>query len=261
MAVTGVLAAAVRMHDQSCSRFASPVRRLQRLADQFGFPLTHRPAHDSAAAQIHYAGQIQPAFACGDIGDVSDPGLVDLPAIEASIQHVGSDRLAMGRVGCHAIRALIERAQLLPLEAVAHPFVADLNTLLAQPAHDAWSPVAALTSRVNRCHSCIECRVGHRTTTRRSRSPLAIPATRHPKLATHPCHVKLVAMLLDPGVPHRDSFAKYAAAFFTMSRSSFALANSRRNRAFSASTSLTDRFAATALPAAALSLPARLSLI
>jgi len=68
-------------------------------------------------------------------------------------------------------------------------------------------------------------------------------------------------MLLDPGVPHRDSFAKYAAAFFTMSRSSFALANSRRNRAFSASTSLTDRFAATALPAAALSLPARLSLI
>jgi len=46
-----------------------------------------------------------------------------------------------------------------------------------------------------------------------------------------------------------------------MSRSSFTLANSRRNRAFSASTSLTDRFAATALPAAALSLPARLSLI
>ena len=43
--------------------------------------------------------------------------------------------------------------------------------------------------------------------------------------------------------------------------SSLALASSRRNRAFSASTSLTDRFAATALPAAALSLPARLSLI
>src|SRR3954451_19976758 len=37
MIVTGILAAAVRMHDQSASRFAPPVRRLQRLADQLGF--------------------------------------------------------------------------------------------------------------------------------------------------------------------------------------------------------------------------------
>ena len=65
----------------------------------------------------------------------------------------------------------------------------------------------------------------------------------------------------DPGVLHRDSFAKYAAAFFTISRSSLVLASSRRNRAFSASTSETDRLTATAAPSAALSLPARLNLI
>ena len=68
-------------------------------------------------------------------------------------------------------------------------------------------------------------------------------------------------MLVDPGVLHRDSFAKYAAAFFTMSKSSFVLASSRRNRPFSASTSVTDRFTGTAAPSAAVSLPARLSLI
>ena len=39
------------------------------------------------------------------------------------------------------------------------------------------------------------------------------------------------------------------------------LANSRRNRAFSASTSMTDYFIGTGAPSAALSLPARLSLI
>src|SRR5882672_4635384 len=68
-------------------------------------------------------------------------------------------------------------------------------------------------------------------------------------------------MLLDPGVPHRDSFAKYAAAFFTISRSSLALASSRRSRETSASSSLTPRFIGTAAPAAPLSLPARLNRI
>ena len=46
-----------------------------------------------------------------------------------------------------------------------------------------------------------------------------------------------------------------------MSKSSFVLASSRRNRPFSASTSVTDRFTGTAAPSAAVSLPARLSLI
>src|SRR5882672_3885240 len=144
VAVAGVLAATVRMHDQSRSGFAPPVRRLQRLAHQIGRDsITHRPAYDSAAGQIHDAGQIQPAFAGGDIGDVSHPGLVDSPAIEAPIQHVGSDRLAMGRIGGHAIGSLVHRAQVLPLEAVAHPLMADRDALLAQPSYDAWPTVAA----------------------------------------------------------------------------------------------------------------------
>ena len=53
-------------------------------------------------------------------------------------------------------------------------------------------------------------------------------------------------MLLNPGVFPCDSFAKYAATFFTISRSSLALASSRRNREFSASSSVTERFTGTA---------------
>jgi len=49
-------------------------------------------------------------------------------------------------------------------------------------------------------------------------------------------------MSLDPSVPHRDFFAKYAAAFFTISKSSLVLARSRRNRLFSASNSAGEPF-------------------
>lgn len=48
-------------------------------------------------------------------------------------------------------------------------------------------------------------------------------------------------MILDPGVLHRDPFAKYAVAFRRISTSNFASASSRRSRLFSASNSLTGR--------------------
>src|SRR4029077_2218928 len=134
-------------------------------------------------------------------------------------------------------------------------------TLRTKIANDTRPTVAALGARVNRCNSRIQRCIGHRALARRAGLGLAITRARHAKLAAHPRHAIQVALRFDPGVLHRDSFAKYAAAFFTISRSSLVLASSRRNRAFSASTSVIDRFTATAAPSAALSLPARLSLI
>jgi hypothetical protein len=67
-------------------------------------------------------------------------------------------------------------------------------------------------------------------------------------------------MPLNPGVSHRDSFAKYAAAFFTISRSSLALASSRRSRLFSASSSAGEPFIGVANGTAG-NLPALLSRI
>src|ERR1700722_229401 len=65
-------------------------------------------------------------------------------------------------------------------------------------------------------------------------------------------------LCFDPGVLHRDSLAKYAAAFFNMSLSTLAEANSRRNRSTSASSSFTDRGVAVT-PLEDPSLPARSS--
>src|SRR5690606_1552693 len=75
-----------------------------------------------------------------------------------------------------------------------------------------------------------------------SPAPLQVAAARDAQQPAHPGHGKLVAVLFDPGVIHRDSLTKYAAAFRSMSMSSLALVSSRRRRAFSASSSPAGRF-------------------
>src|SRR5207344_58535 len=122
--------------------------------------------------------------------------------------------------------------------------------------YDSTSPVALPARGMNRRHLHIQRRIGLRALAARTAAPLAIPGSRHLQLSAHPRHAILVAMLLDPGVLHRDSFAKYAAAFFTISRSSFALASSRRKRAFSASSSVAERLVG-AVSSPAFSVPAR----
>ena len=96
MLIIGVLAAAVRVHDQPWRWIALPIRGCERLTDQVGFhALAHRLADDTATGQAHHAGQIQPVFDGGNVGDVIPPGLIDPPALEAPIQHVERHRLAV----------------------------------------------------------------------------------------------------------------------------------------------------------------------
>ena len=71
MAIAGVLAPAVRMHNQSGRDPAVPVRRLQGLAHDSGLdPGTHRPPDDPAAGEIHDAGEGEPALTRRDAGEV-----------------------------------------------------------------------------------------------------------------------------------------------------------------------------------------------
>src|SRR5216684_894903 len=76
----------------------------------------------------------------------------------------------------------------------------------------------------------------------RTRAPaemLVIAARAHPQhLALHR-HRPAPPMAFDPGVLHSDSFAKYAVAFFRMSRSIFVRASSARKRLISICSGLT----------------------
>jgi len=70
--------------------------------------------------------------------------------------------------------------------------------------------------------------------------PRILPTAGYPQHKTGPGYRRHVARLLNPGVPHRDSLTKYAAAVFTMSLSCVNCAFSVRNRVSSACTSVTS---------------------
>src|SRR5687767_15419353 len=63
--------------------------------------------------------------------------------------------------------------------------------------------------------------------------PVVVPAATDLEDLTHPRDTKLFAVSSDKGVLHLSSLAKYAAAFFKMSRSSLTCSNSRLSRATS----------------------------
>ncbi len=127
-----------------------------------------------------------------------------------------------------------------------------------QLSNNPLSPVTAATLRVNGRNLHIQCRVSKAARTGRSASPLAVSGARDLQQSAHSGNCKLVAVCIHPGVLHRDPLAKYAAAFFNTSTSSFVSANSRRSRAFSASNSVGARLAGVPARSPACSFPARL---
>ena len=64
----------------------------------------------------------------------------------------------------------------------------------------------------------------------RTALPLIKATTGYAVESAHPCHPKLILMLLNEGVLHGDWRAKYANAFFKMSRSSRSCVTSLRSR-------------------------------
>ena len=79
-------------------------------------------------------------------------------------------------------------------------------------------------------HPFHECLIGLRPCTHRTMLPRIEPAPTDLKDLTHSCHAKLPLMRQHKSVLHRDSLAKYRAAFFKMSRSSVTRASSRFSR-------------------------------
>src|SRR5688572_17092719 len=83
--------------------------------------------------------------------------------------------------------------------------------------------------------------ISHATGAGRPMEPGVKPAARDRQLPAQLRHRELAAMRTDEAVLHEDSFAKYAAAFFKISRSSVTRFNSRRS--CSTSVSSDSRFA------------------
>ena len=71
------LAAPVRMEDQTRLGMAPEPGHAQRVGHQAGLHVgLHAPAHHLAAEQVDHCSQVQPAFVCGDVGDIAVPDQV-----------------------------------------------------------------------------------------------------------------------------------------------------------------------------------------
>ena len=93
---TGVLAAAIRIDDQTRRRLSLFNSHVQCVADQFRWHAwCHRPAKHLARVEVHHDGQLQPSCTGADIRDVADIRPVAGRWIELAIQYIGGDRQVM----------------------------------------------------------------------------------------------------------------------------------------------------------------------
>ena len=231
----GDLRALIGMDQNLAFRLSAPHRHEQRLQhDTSGLAALQRPTDDAAGEQVDHHGQIGKALLGPDIGDVRHPhpvrridiklpgkGVVDrgrrLAAIGAGptlVAYLGLDpgqpgetSDAVGATGLSLIKEVVMQLAIALDPAAFLPGLAETCGL----AHIFPGPFAQRVLQP-----------GIETTG---------PDT---QTAAHRPHRELLAMLSNKRVSHFASLAKYAVAFFKMSRSSVTRASSFFRRRISA---------------------------
>lgn len=223
----GELRSLIRMHQNLFLWLSPPDSHQQRLQHDIGcLSALHGPANDPAGIKIDHHREIGEAFVGTDVGYVGDPGLVRGRDVELPIQSVVDDN---GRPAAINTRTA---------------FVSDLSLYPGNPCQ-AGNPVGA------GCLPVIEQVVVKLTVTldlatflpgfpQKTDLPFVFTsplAQGHPEpgvkatgmdtqQTAHRPHRKQLLMLCNERVLHFASLAKYAVAFFNMSRSSVTRASS-----------------------------------
>jgi len=146
--VGGVLAAAIGMMDEARSRAAPLDCHDERGDSEFGtHVLAHGPANHLAGEQVEDHGQVEPALAGRNVGDIRQPDLIgpvcDTILLEQVCRHWQA-MLAVGRA--HAIAARPPRPDTVLAHDPFDPLAADGLALGAQFGVDARRSVSAVTA-------------------------------------------------------------------------------------------------------------------
>src|SRR5271170_9067 len=238
VATAGVLAAAIAMEDQARGGRPAMPRHVERAAGQLRCDrLAHRPAHDAAAEQIEHHGQVQPAFASRDIGHVAGPDRVHRGHGEVAREQVGGDRQSMVAVGgAYAKTPLAARPDAVLPHRPLDPALAHANPARLQLPPHARPSIGPARLGVHRANLDQQRRLAQMAAREHLLSPrmvLAISRRAHAQNPALHAHRPKQLVLLDPGVLHRCTCAKYAVAFPRISRSIVTRASSARKRMFS----------------------------
>src|SRR6478609_1834996 len=210
-------------------------------------PVACCPANDPSCEQVDNDGEVQPAFAGPDIGDVGAPLLVGCYCGEVLIEQVWRDW-----PGVIAVRGPLEPPLLPSLQAVvAHqasrPAATDHQAGVLQFPRHPGTAIGGVREGKGRADMCQQHHVVALAATGWPISPGEIAALADAEHAAQAVDGELRFRPIDERKPHRlPSRTKKAVAFFRMSRSCRRISFSRRSRFSSAVTSLCAAAGSTA---------------
>src|SRR5690606_23499806 len=175
----------------------------------------------------------QPSLLGADVGDVRHPCAIGRSHVELLLQEVlGHQAGAPASIAWPALVTRL-RAQTVLAHEPRHTVPATVLTQIPQIMGNLAITInmaAILPALTDEPH---EPSILKRTSAVRRTAPGVVATGVNPEHRTHASYRENGDMIANEGVPHWDCFAKYAAAFFKMSRSSV----TRRSSAFRRRTS------------------------
>src|SRR3989454_7371236 len=229
---TRILHALIRVVDHARPRLSLRQGHAQGVDDGGALcTATHGPADPPPRAQIQDHRQMHPPCAGGNGGQIAGPDAIELRGVVPGCQPVGSGRCPMVMLGhdAEAPGALGHDPVLTP--QASDPLAAADDAGCGQGPPGLDRSVARARLRVHSLNSGQEVTIPLCPATLGSSSPRIVAAATDVQDGTHTQDAKFPAMLTDEAVLHGHSLAKYAAAFFKISRSSRSRSFSRRRRA------------------------------
>src|SRR5208282_3204472 len=198
-----------------------------------GHPLAHRPADDLPRVQIENDRQVQPTLARGDIRQVGGPHLIRALRLEVLVEPVRRHRQGVLGVRGRLEPPLVPAVQPVLPHQPLHPPFAHRNAAPLELLIDPRRPIRSPGLLVDLADALQQLALAQPFLRPVASLPGREATVTH--LQRHAQHLQRirVAMLFNKRVPHSDSLAKYAAAFFTISISIFSRATSARSREIS----------------------------
>src|SRR5688572_2077517 len=190
----------------------------------------HRPPNDRPRAEVQHHGEIEPAFACGERGNIPNGDGIGLCHGKLPVALVWGHRLdlagARRRFECaprFAASACL--GQHASNAATAH-YESFLREQILDPARAVRATPLGKTAR----NFVLQLLISFSSNAGWAVEPLVVATARDRQELTHATHLELSGLLVYPRVLHGSCCAKYAAAFFKISRSSFKRVFSFRRR-------------------------------
>ena len=233
---TGILDTLIGMEEEARGGLAPGKGVLEGIFDQGAMEgITEGPADDFAAEAVHDGGEISPAGLGVDVGDVSDPSLVEAGQWAEGFEAVGGRSLGMAAVsGARAEGSFGTGLEAVPAHEAGDAVFAAGNVLALQAAGQAGAAIGLAALVKGPFKVGPEDVIGLRARAGDLFAPLVIAAGGNLQQAAQRAHGMLGREDFDHGIPLGDGLrGSMPRDFFRISRSWRRVSSSFLRRSFS----------------------------